>query len=158
MSFFLVMEIASAECFSHKAQFYPRDGSELNYRYTGMGILRTFPHLRIFLPALPILRISADFRSFEISALSALLSEREKWGKKCLQSNPNRASESERNAEKLLTKNIPNRASALRTSEQWASCAVHSFILLTSGVLNGNNLVCGMHFLHRCYFLLEVAR
>ena len=78
--------------------------------------------------------------------------------KKYLQNNPNRASE--RNAEKLLTKNIPYsyRASAPWTSEQWASCAVHTFILLTSGVLNGNNLVWGMHFLHRCYFLLEVAR
>ena len=68
----------------------------------------------------------------------------------------NRASE--RNAEKLLTKNIPNRAPALRTSELWASCAVHTFILLTSGVLNGNNLAWGIHILHRCYFLLDLAR
>ena len=30
--------------------------------------------------------------------------------------------------------------------------------LRTSGVLNGNKLAWGMPFLHRCYFLLEVAR
>ena len=73
---------------------------------SGMGILRIFPHLRFF------------FQCFQSSAflrISAVPSfnqrEREKCGKKCLQNNPNRASE--RNAEKLLTKNIPNRASAL---------------------------------------------
>ena len=91
----------------------------------------------------------------QFRALRTLIKERE-MRKKCLQNNPNRASE--RNEEKLFTKNIPNRASALQTSEQWASCAVHTFILLTSGVLNGNNLAWGMPFLHRCYFLLEVAR
>ena len=35
----------------------------------GMGILRIFPHLRIFLSVLPISRISGDFCSFEFSAL-----------------------------------------------------------------------------------------
>ena len=58
----------------------------------------------------------------------------------------------------IAHKNILNRASCPGASEQWAPCAVHTFILLTSGVLNGNNLVSRMHFLHRCYFLLEVAR
>ena len=57
--------------------------------------------------------------------------------KKCLQNNLNRASE--RNVDTFLT--IPNRASSPQTSELWASCAVHTFILLTSAVLNGNNLV-----------------
>ena len=33
---------------------------------TGMGILRIFPHLRIFFSVLPIFRISADFCSFEL--------------------------------------------------------------------------------------------
>ena len=69
-------------------------------------------------------------------AFCTLIRERE-MRKKCLQNNPNRASE--RNAEKLLT--IPNRASSSQTSELWVSCAVHTFILLTSAVLNGNNLV-----------------
>ena len=31
-------------------------------------------------------------------------------------------------------------------------------ISLTSGVLNGNNLLWRMRFLHRCYFLLDVVR
>ena len=59
---------------------------------------------------------------------------------------------------KMAHKNIHNRASAPWTSELWASCAVHTFILLTSGVLNGNNLLWRMRFLHRCYYLLEVGR
>ena len=59
-----------------------------------------------FFSVLSIFRISADFRYFELSGLSALYSERERnAGKKCLQNNPNRASE--RNAEKLLTKKYP---------------------------------------------------
>ena len=70
------------------------------FRITGMGILRIFPHLRIFFSVFPIIC------SFELSRNAE---------KRCLQNNPNRASE--RNAEKWLTKNIPNRASAPRTSE-----------------------------------------
>ena len=90
-----------------------------------------------------------------ISAVPSFNQREREMRKKCLQNNPNRASE--RNAEKLLTKNIPNRASALWTSELWASWAVRTFIFLTSGVLNDKQS-CGIHFLHRCYFLLEVAR
>ena len=97
---------------------------------------------------------SSAFLQFR--AFRTLIREREKCWKKCLQNNPNGASE--RNAEKWLTKNIPNRASAPLTSEPWASCAVHTFISLTSGVLNGNILLWRMRFLHQCYFLLDVAR
>ena len=70
-----------------------------NFDITGMGIL---PHLRIFFSVLPI---------FRISAVSSFNQREREMRKKCLQNNPNRASEI--NAEKLLTKNIPNRASAL---------------------------------------------
>ena len=72
----------------------------------GMGILRIFPHLRIFFFSASNLPHFCGFLQFR-----ALIREREKCGKKCLQNNPNRASE--RNAEKLLTKIIPNRASPL---------------------------------------------
>ena len=118
-----------------------------------MGILRIFPHLQIFFPVLPIFRISADFHSFELSALSTLLSERERNTEK--NAYKITLTEPQREMRKIAHKNIPNRASAPQTSKQ---CAVHTFILLTSGILNGSSLVWGMHFLHRCYFLLEVAR
>ena len=58
----------------------------------------------------------------------------------------------------VILENNPNRASAPQTSELWASCTVLTFILLTSAVLNGKNLVWRMHFLHRCYFMLEASR
>ena len=66
----------------------------------------------------PLKRVSTfsidyKFNKFQLFLLS---NQRERnVGKKCLQNNPNKASD--RNAEKLLTKNIPNRASAMRTSE-----------------------------------------
>ena len=56
----------------------------------------------------------------------------------------------QREMRKIAHKNIPNRASAPRTSKLWASCAVHTFILLTSSVLNGNN------FFRGCIFCFDV--
>ena len=63
------------------------------------GDFADFSAFADFFSVLPIFRISADFCSFELSDSN----ERERNAeKKCLQNNPNRASE--RNAEKLLTK------------------------------------------------------
>ena len=52
------------------------------------GVFIDFSAFADFFSVLPIFRISADIRSFELSALSALLSEREKCGKKCFQNKP----------------------------------------------------------------------
>ena len=66
---------------------------------TGMGILRIFPHLRIFFKVLPIFCISADFT---VSSFLHSNQRERNAGKKCLQNNPNRASE--RNAENCSQK------------------------------------------------------
>ena len=76
---------------------WPKDSNSSTFD-SGMGILRIFPHLRIFFQC---------FQSSAFLGLSAVSSfnqrEREReMRKKCLQNNPNRASE--RNAEKMLTK------------------------------------------------------